>query len=84
MNFNQFAEEYEVPESLKEEFIAYSRFEEAQIDLRSYDADLATALKANIAQQLYGPNAFEYFLNDGDAMIIKVLELESRDDTVEE
>ncbi|MCW5518979.1 S41 family peptidase [Aureitalea sp. L0-47] len=84
MNFNQFTEEYEVPESLKEEFIAYSRFEEAQIDLRRYDADLATALKANIAQQLYGPNAFEYFLNDGDAMINKVLELESRDDTIEE
>jgi carboxyl-terminal processing protease len=84
MNLNQFAEEFEVPESLKEEFIAYSRFEEAQIDLRSYDADLATALKANIAQQLYGPNAFEYFLNDGDAMINKVLELESRNSAIKE
>ncbi len=79
MTFNKFAAEFEVPESLKEEFIEYSRFEEAQIDLRKYDNDLAIALKANIAQQLFGPNAFEYFLNDGDTMINKVLELEARD-----
>ena len=77
MSFNQFADNFEIPESLKEEFIEYSRFEEAQIDLRKYDADLGIALKANIAQQLYGPNAFEYFLNDGDSMLNKVMDLET-------
>ena len=76
MNFNDFAENYEVPLSLEEEFISYSQFNEARIDLTNYREELATALKANIAQQLFGPNAFEYFLNDGDAMISKVMELE--------
>ncbi|MBT8262101.1 MAG: S41 family peptidase [Bacteroidia bacterium] len=84
MTFNQFADNFDVPESLKEEFIEYSRFEEAQIDLRKYDEDLGIALKANIAQQLYGPNAFEYFLNDGDAMLNKVLDLESAEPDKEE
>jgi carboxyl-terminal processing protease len=77
MTFSQFAENFEIPESLEDEFIVYSRFEEAQIDLSLYKKELETALKANIAQQLYGPNAFEYFLNDGDAMLNKVIELEA-------
>ena len=77
MTFKQFAENYEIPESLKEEFIAYSRFEEAQIDLSSYKDQLGVALKANIAQQLFGPNAFEFFINDGDPMLKKVVEIET-------
>lgn len=77
MNFNQFADNFEIPESLKEEFHAYSAFEDAQIDLRKYSDELGIALKANIAQQLFGTNAFEYFLNDGDAMLNKVIELET-------
>ena len=77
MTFNQFADNFEIPESLKEEFYAYSAFENAQIDLRKYSDELGTALKANIAQQLFGTNAFEYFLNDGDTMLNKVMELES-------
>jgi len=76
MTFNQFADNFEIPESLKEEFYTYSAFENAQIDLRKYSDELGTALKANIAQQLFGTNAFEYFLNDGDAMLNKVMELE--------
>jgi len=76
MTFNQFAKNYEIPMSLEEDFISYSRFDEAQIDLTEYHEELAIALKANIAQQLFGPNAFEYFLNDGDAMLAKVLEME--------
>ena len=78
MTFREFSENFEIPESLEDEFIVYSRFEQAQIDLSQYKEQLAKALKANIAQQLFGPNAFEYFLNDGDAMLTKVLELELR------
>lgn len=77
MTFSQFAKNFEIPESLEDEFIVYSRFEEAQIDLSTYKQELAGALKANIAQQLFGPNAFEYFLNDGDAMLRKVIELDT-------
>ena len=56
----------------------YSRLQEAQIDLSNYQEELKMALKANIAQQLYGPNAYEFILNADDAMLKKVLELEKK------
>ena len=59
-------------------FISYSRLQEAQIDMTQYDAELKLALKANIAQQLYGPNEYEIILNANDQMIQKVRELQSR------
>ncbi|PVW17414.1 S41 family peptidase [Marixanthomonas spongiae] len=79
MEFKDFAENYEVDESLSKEFIEYARFNEAQINLTGYEARLKKALKANIAQQLYGTNAQEYILNQGDPMLTKVLELEARE-----
>ncbi len=66
------------------EFIEYSRFNEAQIDLSKYASEMKRTLKANIAQQLYGTNEYEVILNQHDPMILKVLELESRDDFEEE
>lgn len=78
MTFKKFAENYEVPNSLSEEFIVYSKFNEAQIDLTNYDHDLKKALKANIAQQLFGPNAYETILNEGDLMLSKVIELDAK------
>ncbi len=77
MSFKEFSEDYEVPQSLSEEFIESARFNEAQIDLTgNYAERLKKALKANMAEQLYGPNEFEFILNQDDAMIQKVLELE--------
>ena len=46
--------------------------------MSQYDAELKLALKANIAQQLYGPNEYEIILNQDDLMLQKVLELEAR------
>lgn len=77
MSFQKFLKEYEVSDALEESFIAYSRFNEAQIDLSAYKSALKKALKANIAQQLYGLNAYEFILNEGDPMLVKVLELEN-------
>ena len=77
MNFREFAENYEIPLSLEEEFLSYAQLNENQFDLTDYRDQLATALKANIAQQLFGPNAFEFFLNDGDDMLSKVLDIEA-------
>ncbi|MCH2490296.1 MAG: S41 family peptidase [Flavobacteriales bacterium] len=78
MSFASFLKNFEVSTALSEEFLDYSRFSEARIDLRNYDAALKRALKANIAQQLYGPNAYEFILNDGDPMLTKVLQLEGK------
>ncbi|PKA83140.1 carboxyl-terminal processing protease [Ulvibacter sp. MAR_2010_11] len=81
MTFKKFAENYSIDKSLSDEFIQYSRFSEAQIDMTNYANDLNKALKANIAQQLFGNNAYEYILNEGDPMLSKVLELEQREKT---
>lgn len=77
ISLEEFLKEYEVDNELSNRFIEYARFNEAQINLDSYSEALKKALKANIAQQLYGPNAFEYILNEDDPMLLKVLELES-------
>ncbi len=78
MTLKQFTKGFEADEALTEDFIAYANLEEAQIDISGYVKELKQALKANIAEQLYGPNAFEFFLNMEDPMIKKVLEMEAR------
>lgn len=77
MDFNSFKTDYQVSDQLAEEFIAYARLQEAHIDMSEYLEELKLALKANIAQQIYGPNAYEYILNIDDSMLQKVLELEA-------
>ncbi|MFC7357821.1 S41 family peptidase [Jejudonia soesokkakensis] len=77
MNLTSFYNDYKVPSTLSEEFITYARLNNAQIDLSAYKADLDQIIKANIAQQVYGPNAFEFILNKNDTMLNKILELET-------
>ena len=77
MTLKQFTEDYEVGPALAEDFISYAQLEKAQIDISDYDKELKLALKANIAQQLFGPNAYEFFLNQDDPMIKKVLNVEA-------
>ena len=67
---------FEVEDDLVEDFLTYARLSEARIDLSQYREALKIAIKANIAEQVYGTNAFEYILNQEDPMIQKVLELE--------
>lgn len=78
LDFQDFRENFEVDDDLSQEFIEYSRFNEAQIDLSRYASELRRTIKANIAQQLYGSNEYEIVLNQTDPMILKVLELEAQ------
>ena len=78
MNLDDFMENYVVDTSLVQEFISYSRFNEGEIDLSNYSEDFKRALKANIAQQLFGVNAYESILNEGDLMLAKVLEVDAK------
>lgn len=78
IGFDDFRMNYEVTDALADEFITYSRLQEAQIDLNGYKAELKQALKANIAQQIFGPNEYELLLNSNDSMLKKVLELEGK------
>jgi len=77
LSLKDFAEGYKLPDSVKDDFLHYARFNEARLDLTNYEDDLSLALKANIAQQLFGPNAFEFFLNSNDPMLRRVLEMEA-------
>jgi carboxyl-terminal processing protease len=60
-----------------QKFIDYSRFNDEGINFNDYSNQLKTVIKANIGQQLYGSNVFESILNQDDAMLQKVLELEN-------
>jgi carboxyl-terminal processing protease len=77
LTFKDFISDYVVEDSLALEFITYARLNEAQVDLSNHTDALKKALKANIGQQLFGSNAFEYIINQDDSMLLKVLELES-------
>lgn len=76
MNFEDFRTQFEVDDKLSDEFLEYAKFDEAHIDLSGYTDELKRTIKANIAQQLFGPNEYEIILNEKDPMILKVLELE--------
>ncbi|MGV6828305.1 MAG: S41 family peptidase [Flavobacteriales bacterium] len=81
--FDNFSEDdyinhYNVKQDLVEEFIKYARLNESDIDFDNYTQQLKKILKASIAQQLYGSNAFEAILNKEDAMIKKVEALENQ------
>jgi carboxyl-terminal processing protease len=78
LTFKDFLSDYVVEDSLTLEFIKYAKRNEPSIDLSNYSEALKKALKANIGQQIFGSNAFEFILNQDDPMLLKVLELESQ------
>src|SRR5690554_4258909 len=84
MDFEQFRFQFQVDDKLSNEFIEYAKFEEAQINLSEYLEELKRTIKANMAQQLFGPNEFEIIMNENDPMILKVLELEAEGHLEEE
>ncbi len=78
LGFVDFVRDFKVSNKISENFIEYARLNEAQIDLSSYTESLKKALKANIAQQLFGNNAYEFILNQDDPMLLKILEMEAK------
>ncbi|WP_151893738.1 S41 family peptidase [Patiriisocius marinistellae] len=74
----QFIADYIIDDTVVEEFLEYVRLNDSPVMFRDYKDALKKAIKANLAQQLYGNNAFEFILNENDAMIEKILELERR------
>lgn len=77
MTFNDFRNNFLIDDKLAEKFVEYAKFNEAQIDLSGYTQELKRTLKANLAQQLYGPNEYEIIINETDPMIQKVMQLEA-------
>jgi len=72
-----FMAHYEVNDSLFNDFLNFTGIINEPKEFKPYQDHLKVILKACIAQQLFGTNAFELILNSHDKMIQKVLKLES-------
>jgi len=72
-----FVDNYEIEDSLLQEFFEYSRMGEAHIGFEDHKEHIKNILKASIAQQLFGSNTYEFILNLDDPMLKKVMELEA-------
>lgn len=79
--YQDFVDNYEVDDNLLYEFFDYSRMVDAHIGIEDYKEHIKNILKANIAQQLFGSNAYEFILNQDDIMLKKVIELETSNTT---
>lgn len=77
ISLQNFIDNYIVDEILSKEFMDYSRFNNSEINFDKYSEQLKKVLKASIAQQLFGSNAYESILNKDDVMLKKVIELEN-------
>jgi carboxyl-terminal processing protease len=73
----QFVHNYVVPEAIVLAFLTYAKINNDTI-FQEYKDTLKLAIKATLAQQLYGAQASEMINNQQDPMIKKVLELEAR------
>jgi len=72
---DQFKQEIEIDDDFADGFLAYTRKKGVDINLKNYREQLRKYLKAIMAQQLFGTNAFEKIINKDDKMIQKVLSI---------
>ncbi|MAN26935.1 MULTISPECIES: S41 family peptidase [Mesonia] len=72
----EFEEEEMISEEILEEYIAYLNEFNFDFKTTNYRYLLKKYLRATMAEQLFGTNAFEKIINQDDAMIEKILELE--------
>ncbi|MFD2517521.1 S41 family peptidase [Salinimicrobium flavum] len=75
LSFEDFRNTAIVDESILQQFREFTRRENFQIKVSQYKPVLKRYLKATMAQQLFGSNAFEQIVNEEDPMIEKVIEL---------
>ncbi|MBC9794850.1 S41 family peptidase [Sinomicrobium weinanense] len=85
-NEDEFVETVDIGDDLIEEFIKYGKRNRAivgvdfsRIDFSPYEDSLKKYIKATIAEQLYGPDAYTRIVNTGDHAISKVIELSRND-----
>lgn len=74
---NEFLQSYKVPDSVALSFLEYSRFNETQLNITQDSEILKKAIKAHLAQQLFGIDAYEIVLNKEDPMLKKVIALDT-------
>ncbi|MFD0863008.1 S41 family peptidase [Sungkyunkwania multivorans] len=72
---DEFVNMVDIEESNFEEFKLLAQRQNINIAFGAYRIKIKQFIKAIIAQQLYGTNAYERILNKGDRMVEKVIEL---------
>lgn len=75
LEFEDFMQIEMVDENILEQFRNFTIREKFQVKITDYEPVLKRYLKATMAQQLFGSNAFEQIVNEGDRMIEKVIDL---------
>ena len=72
-----FIDNYTVSKATLQAFLSYANITQPNT-FKGYTARLKLVIKAALARQLYGTQAYEMILNQQDPMIKKVLELQQR------
>ncbi len=71
----QFINEVEIEDRLVDDFIGFATRRQIILNFDKYRELTKKHLKASIAEQLYGKNAYEQILDEDDQMIVRIIEL---------
>ncbi|MEM6721309.1 MAG: S41 family peptidase [Bacteroidota bacterium] len=76
MSFEEFMRDFEISDELLKEYTDFlSEMRGQRIYIEKYADQMKRHIKAIFVEQLYGTNGYQQQLNEGDAMIEKVIEL---------
>ncbi|XLS29449.1 S41 family peptidase [Flavobacteriaceae bacterium M23B6Z8] len=71
----EFIDSYYVEDAMASKFIDYAQSNNFKLDFGSYFGVIKKYIKATLAEQLFGSNAFEKIKNEDDDVIIKTVNL---------
>lgn len=72
----EFIEGYEATDNLLKHFMEYSHLDMVGIQWEDYQEELSLMIKANLALQLYGKNAYYRILSENDEIVQKAVQME--------
>lgn len=78
ISVNEFYNDFEITESILDEFAVYSDLRQNSSDVKKLQEKLKKYIKATIAEQLFGEEDYVKIVNADDQMILKALELEEK------
>jgi carboxyl-terminal processing protease len=73
----QFKNEIVISDGIVQDFISFAKFRRINLRADVYKEEYKRYLKATMAQQLFGDNAFERMVNENDAMLEKIIDITS-------
>lgn len=71
----QFKNEIVISDKIVQDFISFAKFRRINLRADVYKEEYKRYLKATMAQQLFGDNAFERMVNENDAMLKKIIDI---------